>query len=194
VDLRTLPTADPDRPFDWALVAGDAGPIPWHDASDPCAGTLVVERHDAGLQLAWDPTLDTAIYLSLWFDRRAEDGDLVPPGWTDPRGWCGEELALPEGVRWGSKLWQILISKGDTDDLDLLRLAEAHARQALQWLLDDGIAATVTAAASWAAPERLALHLRVYRPDQPPPAYDATWTLTLAARARDPLAPGGGAA
>ena len=102
-----------------------------------------------------DDGLDTAVIVSLFTDRRAEESDHFD---GDPRGWWGDALAVNDDrpVPLGSRLWLLAREKQHPA---VLRKAEAFARQALQWMLDDGVADSITVIAT--NPERGWLWLRV---------------------------------
>jgi phage gp46-like protein len=99
-----------------------------------------------------EPGLATAVLLSLFLDRRAEADDQVDgAGLFARRGWVGDALAIPgaaPGDRIGSRLW--LLAREKQQD-ETLRLAEDYAREALDWLVGDGLAAEVAVAAAWIA-------------------------------------------
>lgn len=94
---------------------------------------LVLEAGD----LALDRGLSSAVLLSLFVDRRAGVDDLIPPD-DDARGWPLE----PSGDRWGSRLWLLERSKATPE---AIALARAGVLEALQWLVDDGIAERIDA-------------------------------------------------
>lgn len=96
----------------------------------------------AGDDLAADGGVRTAVLLSLLTDRRAADGEL-PAGESDRRGWWGDTLA-PEGDRIGSRLW--LLGR-EARRPDVVLRAEEYAREALEWLVEDGVAERVDVAA-----------------------------------------------
>lgn len=99
----------------------------------------------AGPSLAADDGLQTAIVLSLFTDRLAAEGDAtVQP--AARRGWWGDAYPEVTGDRIGSRLWQLAREKQTTA---VLARAELYAREALQWLVDDGVASAVTVAAEW---------------------------------------------
>lgn len=103
---------------------------------------------DAGIvanDLARDDGLQTAVLLSLFTDRAAEEGDVLPDEETDRRGWWGDEFADDAGDRIGSRLWLLARSKR-TDDV--LARAEEYARESLQWLIDDKVAERIEVTAS----------------------------------------------
>lgn len=86
-----------------------------------------------GNDLETDAGLETAMFLSLLLDRY--DGEDEDP--TRRRGWWADGLET-DGDRIGSRLWRAEVAGKLTADVpDQLR---AWTREALQWLLDDGVA------------------------------------------------------
>ena len=88
-----------------------------------------------------DSTFTTALIISLFTDRRAKAEDPLPdPENTDRRGWWADNLAEVQDDRIGSRLW--LLSREKTIK-DVLIRAKQYAEEALEWLIDDGVAAKV---------------------------------------------------
>lgn len=86
--------------------------------------------------------LQTAVLISLFTDRRARQDDVLPdPNNNDRRGWWGD-LAAPDvdGDKIGSRLW--LLEREKTTR-NVLERAKQYAKEALQWMLDDGVAVRV---------------------------------------------------
>lgn len=110
-----------------------------------------------GADLAFDDGLQTAVIISLFTDRRVAEDEL-PPGETDRRGWWGDTLNEDPEDRTGSKLWLLARSK-QTADVPVK--AEEYAEEALAWLVEDGIARAVSAAAEWIARGVLALCIAI---------------------------------
>lgn len=108
--------------------------------------TWDVNAADFGIEdndLVTDDGLETAVALSLFTDRRAEDGDVLPDLETDRRGWWADDATaspVVAGDRFGSRLWLLARSK---DNADYRVRAVEYAREALQWLLDDKVASNV---------------------------------------------------
>lgn len=100
-----------------------------------------------------DDGLQTSIELSLFTDRRALDTDVLPGNSTDRRGFWGGAI--------GSRLWLLQRSK---QTLDVLALAKQYALEALQWLLDDQVAATVDVTTAFVAPGVLGISVVITRP------------------------------
>ncbi len=117
----------------------------------------------SGTGLLNDETLRTAVLISLMTDRRASDDDALPdfptPGDIRPdrRGWCGDALAEDSSLI-GSRLW-LLWREKQTEETR--RRAVAYCREALQWLIDDGIASAVTVDASWPETGWLAVRIAI---------------------------------
>lgn len=116
--------------------------------------------------LAEDSGLDTSVIISLFTDRRAEDGDL--PAGDNRRGWWGDTYAEIEGDNIGSRLW--LLSR-EKQLPQILARAEEYAMEALAWLTEDGIADRIETAAAIIANGILGLEIRIYRNADPPVRY-----------------------
>lgn len=117
----------------------------------------------SGPSLSDDNGLETAIVLSLFTDRLAADGDTsVAP--TARRGWWGDAYAEVDGDRIGSRLWQLAREKQTPA---VLARAELYCREALQWLVDDGVANGVTVQAEWARMGVMGLAIGVTRSASP---------------------------
>ena len=81
--------------------------------------------------------LETAVLISLFTDRRAnEDDELINAG--EYRGWWGDLLSEDDQI--GSRLWLI---KGQKATQSNVILAKEYIQEALQWMLDDGVVAKI---------------------------------------------------
>jgi phage gp46-like protein len=142
---------------------------------------------DFGLEageLSLDAGLRSAVVISLFTDRRAEPDDRLPDGaGGDRRGWWGD-LAPPtvggvpmDGDRIGSRLW--LLSR-EKQVQEVLNRAREYAAEALQWLIDDGIAQDVEIETSFDRPGLLALLVTITRPpgDAVEFRFSTTWRET----------------
>lgn len=152
-DIATQLLADPNFfGFDWAIAP-------------------------AGPGLAEDDGLQTAVVISLFTDRRAEASDL-PADATgqDRRGWWGDSFAEVEGDRIGSRLW--LLAREKQTQATLLK-ARDFAKEALQWLLDDGVARAVNVGTEWMANRQgvLLMTVEIVRASKPVTKYqfEAFW-------------------
>tara|TARA_B100000700_G_scaffold22521_4_gene21877 strand:- start:18978 stop:19421 length:444 start_codon:yes stop_codon:yes gene_type:complete len=110
-------------------------------------------------ELAADEGLQTAVILSLFTDRLADDDDRLPDGRDDQRGWWAD--AYNERPH-GSRLW--LLSREKTEE-DVLRRAKTYADEALAWLIEDGIAAEVVVEAEQLRRDTLGLRVLIQRAD-----------------------------
>ncbi len=127
----------------------------------------LIDLENAGGVLATDNSLLTAVIVSLLTDRRAEPDDRLPiePGPASPlppdrRGWTGDALN-PLGRRVGSRLWLLAREKQLPETM---RRAEEYAREALQWLVDDGHALSIRVSGEWQGIGRLNLYIEMDLP------------------------------
>lgn len=122
-----------------------------------------------------DHPLVRAVTISLFTWRRAGDHDPVEG--LERHGWWGDSVPSVDGDRIGSRLW--LLQREKLTD-PVLRKAEDYAREALQWLLDDGLAASVSAVASRQGLDTLVLRISVTEADgaQWDIAYPQPWSAT----------------
>jgi phage gp46-like protein len=110
-----------------------------------------------GPDLETGDDLVTAVLVSLFSDARAQDGDKVPDGSADRRGWWGDSfLAQPVG----SRLW--LIDRAKQTEATRLQ-AQDYAAEALAWLTAGGIAASIDVVASWLRPGWLGVVITLYQ-------------------------------
>lgn len=145
MDIATIWDAAQSR-GDWAvppaaafLLDGSGKPVIGADgfavpAAAPAAGLLT------------GSDIETAVLISLFTDAAAGPDDAVPDSTGDPRGWWADPTI-------GSKLWLLARAKRTPQNL---QLALAYLRQALAWLVADGVAAAVDVTAEWQAGGRLA--------------------------------------
>jgi phage gp46-like protein len=100
--------------------------------------------YDSPEFMAW---LHAAILQSFFTDRRAEPSEVAEPeAFGALRGWVGDLVAPVEGDKIGSKLW-LLARRKQTERTR--RDGETYARDALQWMIDDGWASKVDVVAAW---------------------------------------------
>lgn len=127
-----------------------------------------------GTLLAADGDLETAVILCLFTDRRAEPDDTLSDVEPDKRGWFGDGVPVVEGDHIGSKLWLLARRKQTTETLNL---AVEYCREALQWMIEDGVARAVEIEAEWVAMGVLGLRIGIVRPNIEPLRfkYDVVW-------------------
>jgi phage gp46-like protein len=100
--------------------------------------------------LSTDDGLRTAIIISVFTDARARVDDEIPDGTTNRRGWWADRVAPASRAgtsqggrkpdRIGSRMW--LLSREKQVPAVLAR-AKEYLTEALQWLLDEGVATQV---------------------------------------------------
>lgn len=129
------------------MIALDWGPAPTPDIAVTEAG-----------QIARDDGLRTAVLLSLFLDARASAEDPLPDGTGERRGWLGDALAPDAADRFGSRLW--LLSREKQTEGVRAR-SEIYGREALAWLVTDGLASAIDVAATWRSRGVLALRVRI---------------------------------
>lgn len=117
---------------------------------------LVLEKND----LAMDDGLQTAVALSLFTDRRVTEEEL-PAGETDKRGWWGDLFSDIAGDLTGSRLWLL---KREKQTEEVRRRALEYAKEALQWMIEDGVAQGVEVTAEWIGTGFLGLGVTIQRP------------------------------
>jgi phage gp46-like protein len=87
--------------------------------------------------------LETACLVSLFTDKLATPDFVPTDGTSDRRGWWADPY---NDQPLGSNLWQLERAKKTRDTL---ALARRYASEALQWLVDDGVAQSVTVDTQW---------------------------------------------
>lgn len=100
--------------------------------------------------------LQTAIIISLFTDRVARDDDAIDG--DDRRGWWGD---LGEEHNIGSRLWLLRRKKLDQP---VAQKAEDYAREALQWLIIDGVVSSVMVATQIVYPRQLNMVISYQKP------------------------------
>jgi phage gp46-like protein len=115
----------------------------------------------AGVDLATGNDLATSVLISLFTDRRANVDDLIPDGTNDPRGWWGD---IDEDKPIGSRLWLLDRSK---QTQEVLNLARDYIAEALQWMIDDQIVASMDVQTEWTRDTMLGAQVILYQPAGP---------------------------
>jgi phage gp46-like protein len=116
--------------------------------------------------------LRTALIVSLFSDARATKDEVFPN--QETRGFWGDAVSEILGDRWGSKLW--LLDRAKQTNETRVK-AEEYAIEALQWLIDDGVASAVDVEASFPADKSLLLDVVITRPngDNISYTFDSAW-------------------
>ena len=120
------------------------------------------------LGLVADDGLQTAVILSLFTDRRANADDVLPGDPADQRGWWADAYPMLPGDKIGSRLWLLNREK---QLARVLSRAQEYAREALQWMIDDGVASSVVCSAQIVRMGLLGLNIAVMPPAANTPQY-----------------------
>lgn len=124
-----------------------------------------------------DNVLETAVIISLFTDRLAEQDDLKLMEDTDRRGWWADALPdMPDNI--GSRLYLLGREK---QMQNVLNRAREYAEEALKWLIDDGVASHVQVQASIPRNGWLKLAVQLSRPNKPDAQFDYLWEALNAA-------------
>lgn len=115
-----------------------------------------------GADLKVDNGLNSAILVSLFTNARADQDARLPTEDSDRRGWWGDSFAPVEGDQIGSLMWLL---RRETLTEQLRAQAGREAERALQWLIEDGIAAELEITSEIQKPGWLLLQVIVVRPD-----------------------------
>ncbi len=102
--------------------------------------------------------LETAILISLFTDRLARADDDIDG--DDRRGWWGD---AGQDYPIGSRLWLLRRQKLTVATANK---AEGFASEALKWLIDDGVVASITPVTQIVYPNRLNLFITYQKPGQ----------------------------
>lgn len=118
--------------------------------------------------------LETAIRLSLYTDRRAQEGDDLPEGvgafGEDLRGYWADPL-LTSGPM-GSRLWTL---KRSALTSETRQRARDFCLEALEWLVDLGIATEVRVETEVADAGVLKIGIEIERERETPARYVYLW-------------------
>jgi phage gp46-like protein len=129
-----VPIADGELPP--ANGAGDVW-ILWDNLNAQGDWTL------AACDLQTGQDLETACLVSLFTDKLATPDFVPTDGSSDRRGWWADPY---NDQPLGSNLWQLERAKKTRDTLGL---AQRYAAEALQWLVDDGVAKEIVVNTAW---------------------------------------------
>lgn len=122
-----------------------------------------------GPDLLTDNSIETAVIISLFTDRRAQPSDPLPDRTTDRRGWWADSFRKRPI---GSRLW--LLGREKTL-ASVLERARTYADEALAWMQPAGLVTTVTCTATRVSHDRLQLSVSLVLPDgaRRPMAFEA---------------------
>lgn len=179
IEAAGLPVPASDGPLLAAHCEGDIY-IRWDNANADGDWMLA----DGDLQSGQD--LETACLVSLFTDRLATADFIPTDGTSNRRGWWADPY---NDQPLGSNLWQLERAKKTRDTL---ALARRYADDALQWLVDDGIAKEVLVNTSWLGPAAgstiLGIAIAILQPDGSVTRFTFAWAWQGLATLASPIA------
>ena len=113
-----------------------------------------------------DEGLETAVSISLFTDRRASNDDallydFLADGTNDKRGcWIDSYPAFDNDLI-GSRLWLLFRKKSEPG---VINRVKEYVGEALQWMLDDGVAKSVVSDVRFINREVLQINIFITRP------------------------------
>ncbi|NOG69821.1 phage GP46 family protein [Roseicella sp. DB1501] len=105
-------------------------------------------------------SIESAVFVSLFSDRRAPDDYRPNDGTNDPRGWWGSSFA---DRQLGSRLWTLDRAK-KVGQTPLLLQARDYCKEALAWMIEDGIAAKIDVRTSWINATAIGIRITITEP------------------------------
>jgi phage gp46-like protein len=140
------------------ITSDDAGDIALFWSREQASADIGIYQND----LAKDGGLRTAVLLSLFTNRRVDDPKLLPFGATDRAGWWGDAVPVEDGDLFGSRLWTLSREKISSD---LIEKIKEYSEESLQWLIEDGVVASVKATAEIADSRQVSVEIDIERPN-----------------------------
>jgi phage gp46-like protein len=120
--------------------------------------------------------LNTAVFMSLFTRRRAEDDDVLPEPLAHREGWWGSAYEKESGHQIGSRLWLLRRAAPTQSTLNYVK---TYSYEALQWMLDDGIAKSIDVEVEWQEGRRLAFKVEITKPDKVASRWTGVWDAHL---------------
>lgn len=128
---------------------------------------IAIENGD----LKGDDGLETAVAISIFTDRRVTDEELPFPQ-IDKKGWWGDMFPEVEQDKIGSRLWLVGREKVTQE---VANRAQDYCKEGLQWLIDDGVAASVTAVATYNSFKNLIIDIQIVKPSGNKSRFKVLW-------------------
>jgi phage gp46-like protein len=157
-----LPVPIAEGPLSSALTTGDIQVI-WDNVN--ALGDWALAQGD--LQTGQD--LETACLVSLFTDALATPDFIPTDGTTDRRGWWADTYDTQPP---GSNLWQLDRAKKTRDTLGAAR---GYVLDALQWLINDGVASSVYCNTAWLASNMLGIAVAIIKPNGTETRFRFAW-------------------
>ena len=123
--------------------------------------------------------LETAVYISLFTDKRADDEDQID-NINDKRGWWGDNTT-ENNYKMGSKLWQYERAKTTANDITKIK---ETIEESLQWMIEEEVAKKIEVTAERfgnIGNDRLAITIVIKKSDGNETAikFDDLWNVQL---------------
>jgi phage gp46-like protein len=149
----------------------------WIDLPPEATGPLPPGGGGGDIRVIWDNTrtlgdwglaegdletgqdFETACLVSIFSDRRATPDFTPTDGTTDRRGWWADPY---NDEPLGSNIWQFERAKKLRSTLGDAR---RYTLDALQWLIDDGVAKTIDCDTRWITATMLGINVAIIKPD-----------------------------
>ncbi|WP_005875703.1 phage GP46 family protein [Oxalobacter paraformigenes] len=106
-------------------------------------------------------SLERAVIISIFAWRRAEPDDRLPG--SEKNGWWGDTWPDIENDRIGSRFW--LLTR-DTITPKTLARAKEYVEEALQWLVDDLVADSITVSVQRQGIDTIVISTVITKPDK----------------------------
>jgi len=120
--------------------------------------------------------LSTAVFISLFTRRLADEDDVLPDPRGHREGWWADDHTEHAGDKYGSRLWLLDRSTLSQDNLNK---AKIYAEEALAWMVEDGIATSIVATAERMGSTAMKLTIDVEKPTQPATRWQGVWEAHL---------------
>jgi phage gp46-like protein len=172
----------------------------WIEDPPVATGPLPAGGNGGDIEILWDNTqaigdwglalgdlltgqdLETACLASLFSDALATPDFIPTDGTTDRRGWWADTyLDTPLG----SNLWQF---ERATTQRANLGVARNYVLAALQWLVDDGVAAQVLCNTTWLSSTMMGIAVLLIKPDGTQTRFMFGWAWQSLAVVPSPIA------
>lgn len=106
-------------------------------------------------------SLERAVIISIFAWRRAKPDDRLPG--SEKNGWWGDTWPDVENDQIGSRLW--LLTR-DTITPKTLARAKEYVEEALQWLVDDLVAASIAVSVQRQGIDTIVISTVITKPDK----------------------------
>ncbi len=141
--------------------------IAFVDTGGPCLD-LKIENGD----YVADDGLENAVLISLFTDRFVPAAEL-PPGIEDNAGWWADRIDPESTDRIGSRIW-VFNRIGKINPETRNGLVDA-TKEALQWMIDAGIAERIRVVGTVVTGERIDLPIKIFRPRDEDRSFNFLW-------------------